>query len=89
MKYCGIQLKVFIVWKKLLQIFKDFIKNYYFDDVTCQNRKEFNPGWLQIRHQSARVLIIRGSGSVKTNALLNLVNHQPDIDKIYIYAKDP
>ena len=25
----------------------------------------------------------------KTNALLNLINDQPDIDKIYLYAKDP
>ena len=25
----------------------------------------------------------------KTNALLNLINNQPDIDKIYLYAKDP
>ena len=24
-----------------------------------------------------------------TNVLLNLINHQPDIDKIYLYAKDP
>ena len=23
------------------------------------------------------------------NALLNLINSQPDIDKIYFYAKDP
>ena len=23
------------------------------------------------------------------NALLNLINNQPDIDKIYLYAKDP
>ena len=30
-----------------------------------------------------------GSGSGKTNALLNLINNQPDIDKIYLYAKDP
>ena len=30
-----------------------------------------------------------GSRSGKTNALLNLKNHQPDIDKIYLYAKDP
>ena len=29
------------------------------------------------------------SGSGKTNALLNLINNQPDIDKIYHYAKDP
>ena len=25
----------------------------------------------------------------KTNALLNFINNQPDIDKIYLYAKDP
>ena len=33
-------------------------------------------------------MIIGGSGSGKTNALLNLVNKQNDIDKIYLYAKD-
>ena len=27
--------------------------------------------------------------SGKTNALLNLINNQPDIDKIYLYTKDP
>ena len=36
-----------------------------------------------------RILIIRGSGSGKTNVLLNLIENQPDIDKIYLYAKDP
>ena len=35
-----------------------------------------------------RVLIIGGSGSGKTNALLNLINEQDDIDKIKLYAKD-
>ena len=29
-----------------------------------------------------------GSGSGKTNTLLNLINEQRDIDKIYLYAKD-
>ena len=33
--------------------------------------------------------IIGGSGSGKMNALLNLINNKPDIDKIYLYAKDP
>ena len=33
--------------------------------------------------------IIGGSGSGKTNALLNVINNRPDIDKIYLYAKDP
>ena len=34
-------------------------------------------------------IIIGGSGSGKTNTLLNLINNQPDIDKVYLYAKDP
>ena len=33
-------------------------------------------------------MIIGGSGSGKTNALLNLIKEQDDIDKIYLYAKD-
>ena len=33
-------------------------------------------------------MIIGGSGSGKTNALLNLISQQNDTDKIYLYAKD-
>ena len=33
-------------------------------------------------------MIIGGSGSGKTNTLLNLINEQNDIDKIYLYARD-
>ena len=33
-------------------------------------------------------MIVGGSESGKTNALLNLINEQGDIDKIYLYAKD-
>ena len=33
--------------------------------------------------------ITGGSGSGKTNVLSNLINNQPDIDKIYFHAKDP
>ena len=36
-----------------------------------------------------RILIIGGSGSGKTNPLLNLIKNQPDLDKTYLYAKDP
>ena len=35
------------------------------------------------------ILIIGGSGFGKINLLLNLINNQPDTDKIYLYAKDP
>ena len=37
---------------------------------------------------SNRILIIGGSGSGKINTLLNLINKQEDIDKIYLYAED-
>ena len=33
-------------------------------------------------------LIIGGSGSGKTNTLLDLINEQKDIDKTYLYARD-
>ena len=36
-----------------------------------------------------KILIIGGSGSGKINALLNLIKFQPDLDKIYLYARDP
>ena len=35
-----------------------------------------------------RILIIR-SGSGKTNRVSNLINEWPDIDKTYLYVKDP
>ena len=38
---------------------------------------------------SIQKLIIGGPGSGKTNALLNLIKNQEDIDKTYLYAKDP
>ena len=45
--------------------------------------------WPYIPDHSYRILIIRGSGSGKINLLLNLMENQVDIDKIYLYAKDP
>ena len=59
-----------------------------FDDVTKENVKEHNPNWPQISDHLYRILIIGGSGSGKTNSSFNLINQQPDIDKIYFYAKD-
>ena len=60
-----------------------------FDDYANENKTEHNLKWPYIPDHPYRILIIGGSGSGKTNALLNLINNQPDIDKIYLYAKDP
>ena len=60
-----------------------------FDDYTNENIIEHNSKWPYIPDHPYRILIIGGSGSGKTNALLNLINNQPDIHKIYLYAKDP
>ena len=59
-----------------------------FDDYTNENRTEHNSNWPYISDHPYRILIIGGSGSGKTNALLNFINNQPDTDKIYLYAKD-
>ena len=60
---------------------------FNFDDITKDDIKEDNPNCPEILYHPYRILIIRNSGSWKTNALLNLINHEPDIDKIYFYAK--
>ena len=58
-----------------------------FDDVIKKETKENNPNWPELPDHPYRILIIGGSGSGKTNSLFNLINQQPDIDKIYLYGK--
>ena len=65
------------------------MKNYKLWYVTKENIKEHNPSWPQIPDHPYRILIIEGFGSGKTKSLFNLIRQQPDIDKIYSYAKDP
>ena len=58
------------------------------DSIINENNKKHNENWPYIPDHPCRILIIGGSGSGKTNALINLINEQNDIDKIYLYAKD-
>ena len=60
-----------------------------FDDYVNENKTEHSKNWPYIPDHPCRILIIGGSGSGKTNLLLNLIENQPDTDKIYLYAKDP
>ena len=60
-----------------------------FDEHINENKKDQNLNWPYIPDHPYRILIIWGSGTGKTNALLNLTNNQQDIDKIYLHLKDP
>ena len=55
------------------------------DAITNKNNKDDD------KKRPYRMLIIRPSGSEKTNALLNLIQKQDNdslVDKVYLYAKD-
>ena len=60
-----------------------------FDDYANENKTEHNLKQPYIPDHPYRILTIGGSRSGKTNELLNLINKQTGIDKIYFNAKDP
>ena len=65
--------------------FDDYVNGIAFNE----NKTVHNKNWPYIPDQPYIILIIGGSGSGKANVLLNLIENQPDIDKIYLYVKDP
>ena len=54
-----------------------------------QKTEEHNPNWPKTPDDPYRIQITRGPGSGKTNSLFDLIRQQPDINKVYLYAKDP
>ena len=65
-----------------------------FDDYVNENKTEqelrsHNKNWPYTPDHPYGILITGGSGSGKTNVLLNLMENQSDIDEIDLYAKDP
>ena len=58
------------------------------DSITNENNKGHIEKWSFIPDHPYKILIIGGSRSRKTNALLNLIKEQDDVDKIYLYPKD-
>ena len=56
------------------------------DSIINNNTNNHNEKWPHIPDHRYRISLIGGSGSRKTNTLLNLINEQRD--KIYLYAKD-
>ena len=59
-----------------------------FDEYVNENKTVHNKNWPHIPDHPYRIIIIGGSGSGKINALINLINEQNDIDKIYLYTRD-
>ena len=55
-----------------------------FDDYVNENKTEHNKNWPYTPDHPYRILITAGSGSGKINVLLNLIENQSDIAKIYI-----
>ena len=62
---------------------------FKFDYITKEDIKVHNSNWPEIPDHLYRILKVGGSESGKTNILVNLINHEPDIDQIYLYAEDP
>ena len=59
-----------------------------FDNYVNENKTKHNKNWPYIPDHPYRILIIGDSGSGIANALLNVIENQLNIDKIYLYAKD-
>ena len=61
------------------------------DSIINEKNKEHYEKWLYLPDHRYIILIIGGSGSGKTNKLLNLIKEQDYhdvIDNIYLYARD-
>ena len=56
------------------------------ESITNEKNKKHNENWPYIPDHPYRIIIFGGSVSGKTNALINLINEQKDIDKIYLYT---
>ena len=65
-----------------------YTKIIIFDNVIKENIKEHNPNWPWIPDHPYTILITWRSGLGKTNSLFYLINQPPDINIVYLYAKD-
>ena len=57
--------------------------------IVKEDINKHNPNWPGLPDHPYKMLIVGCPGSWKTNGLLNLINQEPDIDKIHLHAKDP
>ena len=56
--------------------------------MMIQSKSKSQPNWIVHQYHPEKILIIGGSGSGKTNVLLNLIKHQQlHTDKMYLYVE--
>ena len=54
---------------------------FNFDCIIKEGMKEHNPNWPEIPDHPYKILIVGGPRSGKTNGLLNLMSHEPNVDR--------
>ena len=60
----------------------------HYDSVKGKNTQEYDPKLPRVSDHLYRIPMVGGSGSEKTNEMLNIINYQSYIGKIFLYAKD-
>ena len=59
-----------------LYCFRQIYLKYTYNSFKNDNNKLHNPNWQKIPDHPCRISIIDGSGSGKTEALLNFINYK-------------
>ena len=68
-------------------MFNNVLAMFNSDYITKKDIKERNPNWPETPDHPYRMLIVGGSGSEEINALITLINNEPNIDKIFYIPK--
>ena len=68
-------------------MFNNVLAMFNSDYITKKDIKKRNPNWPENPDHPYRMLTVGGSGSGKINALITLINNEPNIDKIFYIPK--
>ena len=68
-------------------MFNNVLAMFNSDYITKKDIKKRNPNWPENPDHPYRMLTVGGSGSEKINALITLINNEPNIDKIFYIPK--
>ena len=80
------KIKIFLKWQKYFLVisFLQYTQLFNFNVITNESNAEPKVD----TYSKLSIHNTKGSGSWKTSALLNLISHQLNIEKIYLYVRD-